>query len=508
MEKKSIIQNWSPKYSIRKASLSAVFLMFALTTVFYSCEKDPKDPEPIPAPTISSFTPATGGANTDVTVTGLNFPSTVAATVNGKAAVVKSSTATSVVLTLAPGTGSGLIVVTGSTGTATSATEFSYNFITTASTVAGAVFGSIPAGDNTDNGSFLSAKIGYTGGSTFDKNGNLLYTELRTAVAGTNGTRIRRLNFTTKQVETFATTTLVNGGLGGSGFTDVAVASDGSVFAINRDFNSIYKFPSTGGTNTATLFAGKGVFDNSNNSLSTDGTGSGASFHKPLSLTIDDNNNLYVVESSNSGPAKPQIRKITPAGVVTTIVAASVLTDIDGKKVSPLGIQYYKGNLYVTNFPDGWFGSVHIFKMGLDGSGITRFAGGSVSPSANKDANRFKPGTSKDDAILWYVTSMDFDAAGNLYAIDGFLGMVYRIDAVTNKVTNVGGAWTPDNNATQAAKYGPLLGAGLVLTPSDPTQQPFRGLTSINLSAIGDIYLTAGSDDTSGAQKIYSISSK
>lgn len=508
MKKASIIQNWTRKISLGKASLSAVLLMFALTTVFYSCSKDPVPDPVIPAPTISSFTPATGGANTDVTVTGLNFPSTVAATVNGKAAVVKSSTATTVVLTLQPGTGSGLIVVTGSTGTATSATEFSYNFITTATTLAGAAFGSIPAGDNTDNGSFLSAKIGYTGGSSFDKSGNLLYTELRTSVAGTDGTRIRRLNFTTKQVETFATTTLVNGGLGGSGFTDVVVASDGTVFAVNSDFNSVYKFPATGGVNTATLFAGKGTFDNSGNAVSADGTGSGASFSNPYRLTIDENNNLYVVELNNSSAAKSKVRKITPAGVVTTIVAPDALTDIDGKKVSPLGIKYYKGSLYVTNFPDGWFGSAHIYKMGIDGSGITRFAGGSVSPSANKDASRFKAGTSKDDAILWYVTSIDFDANGNLYATDGFLGMVYRIDAATNKVTNAGGAWTKDNNATQAAKYGPLLGAGLVLTPEDPTQQPFRNLSSINISATNEILLTAGSDDTTGAQKIYSISSK
>jgi hypothetical protein len=504
MKKTSVIQNWTKKLSLRKASLSAVMLMLALTTVFYSCKKDPVPVPVVPAPTISSFTPATGGANTDVTVTGLDFPTTVAVTVNGKAAVVKSSTATTIVLTLQPGTGSGLIIVTGSTGTATSATAFSYNFITTATTVAGATFGSIPAGDNTDNGAFLSAKIGFTGGSTFDKNGNLLYTEIRGVATGTDGTRIRRLNFTTKQVETFATTSLVNGGSGGFGFTDVAVASDGTVFAVNQDFNSVYKFPATGGVNTATLFAGKGVYDKA--AVSADGTGTGASFVTPSRITIDENNNLYVVENANSAASK--VRKITPAGVVTTIVATDALVDIDGKKVSPLGIKYHAGSLYVTNFPDGWMGSGHIFKMGLDGSGITRFAGGSVSPSANKDASRFNPGTSKDNAIFWYVTSIDFDASGNMYATDGFLGMVYRIDAVTNKVTNAGGAWTADNNAKQAAKYGPLLGAGLVLTPEDPSQQPFRSLSSINISSDGSIFLTAGSDDNTGAQKIYSISSK
>jgi len=367
MKRTSVIQNWTRKLSIRKASLSVVFLMFALTTVFYSCKSDP-DPIPvIPEPVISSFTPASGGENTDVTVTGLNFPSTVAATVNGKSAVVKSSTATEIVLTLQPGTGSGVIVVTGSTGTATSATAFSYNFITTATTVAGAVYGSIPAGDNTDNGAFLSAKLGFTGGSSFDKNGNLLYTEIRGVVAGTDGTRIRRLNFTTKQVETFATTTLVNGGLGGFGFTDVVVASDGSVFAVNSDFNSVYKFPATGGVNTATLFAGTGVYDKSVNITSADGTGTGASFINPSRLTIDANNNLYVVENANS--KKSKVRKITPAGVVSTIVATDALVDIDGKKVSPLGIKYHSGSLYVTNFPDGWKGSGHIFKMALDGSG-------------------------------------------------------------------------------------------------------------------------------------------
>ncbi|WP_345237333.1 IPT/TIG domain-containing protein [Hymenobacter saemangeumensis] len=73
------------------------------------------------APSISSFTPTSGGAGTSVTVTGTNFTGASSVTVNGVAVtgftVVNNTTIT---FSLPAGTGSGPIAVTTANGTATS----------------------------------------------------------------------------------------------------------------------------------------------------------------------------------------------------------------------------------------------------------------------------------------------------------------------------------------------------------------------------------------------------
>ena len=80
-------------------------------------------PPPVVAPTIGSFSPGSGYRGSAVTVTGTDLAGATA-TVNGVAATVTASSATSLTLTVPSTATTGRIVITNSAGSATSASDF------------------------------------------------------------------------------------------------------------------------------------------------------------------------------------------------------------------------------------------------------------------------------------------------------------------------------------------------------------------------------------------------
>jgi hypothetical protein len=89
----------------------------------------------------------------------------------------------------------------------------------------------------------------------------------------------------------------------------VAVDSLGNTFVADTENSSIRKIDSTG---VVTTFAGV-----SGSIGSTDGTGSAARFFDPAGIAVDSSRNVYVADTGND-----TIRKITPAGVVTTLAGS------------------------------------------------------------------------------------------------------------------------------------------------------------------------------------------
>ncbi|MCX7806912.1 MAG: hypothetical protein N3A38_17260 [Planctomycetota bacterium] len=129
----------------------------------------------------------------------------------------------------------------------------------------------------------------------------------------------------------------------------VAVDSAGNVYVADIYNHTIRKITPAG---VVTTFAGWAGFNGS-----TDGTRSVALFFWPLDVAVDSSGNVYVADSGNH-----TIRKITPAGVVTTLAGlAGVEGSADGTGSAarfnyPRGVAVDSaGNVIVL--PKNWTGA-------------------------------------------------------------------------------------------------------------------------------------------------------
>ncbi len=120
----------------------------------------------------------------------------------------------------------------------------------------------------------------------------------------------------------------------------VAVDTAGNVYVADTENHRIRKITAAG---VVTTLAG-GLPG------TTDATGTAAQFNTPTGVAVDTAGNLYVADYINH-----RIRKITPAGVVSTL-AGSTLGYLDGigaaaQLYGPLGVAVdAAGNLYVADF--------------------------------------------------------------------------------------------------------------------------------------------------------------
>ncbi len=127
----------------------------------------------------------------------------------------------------------------------------------------------------------------------------------------------------------------------------IAADSSGNIYIADTANNSIKKVViGSDGSGTVTIFAGR-----DGTAGSTDGTGTAALFNGPTALVTDNLGDIYVADTKNA-----LIRKITPAGVVTTLAGSpSARGNQDGVGTaatfqSPVGIALDgNGFLYVAD---------------------------------------------------------------------------------------------------------------------------------------------------------------
>ncbi|MEN3363293.1 MAG: hypothetical protein V7606_567 [Burkholderiales bacterium] len=237
----------------------------------------------------------------------------------------------------------------------------------------------------------------------------------------------------------------------------LAIDADGNTYVVDSGNSTIRKITPAG---TVTTIAGTPGATGS-----SDGAGAAARFNSPSNIAVDAARNLYVADTGNH-----TVRKITPAGVVTTL-AGTVATrgDADGVGASaqfnqPWGIAAdAAGNVYVAD----------------TGNSLVRkiTPAGAVSTLAGTRGQRGTTDGDRASATLLGPRGLAIDGAGNLFITDWYgppAPAFAETSTFVRKITQSGAVST----------IAGTMGNGPVL----PT---FRDTWTIATDGAGNTYVTA-----------------
>lgn len=412
-----------------KFSLSDLVLLSGIS-FFASCSK--KNNVSPSAPFVSSFTPSSGIKGSLVEISGAHFGASAVGdmvTFNGIAATVVSASDTNLVVTVPAGAGVGKIRVQTVNGADSSAGDFIY--IPIVSTLAGD--GKIGFKDGADSTAEFSNNIGIA----VDASGNLY-------VGDFGNQRVRKIT-PEGIVGTLA-------GDGSPGFVNAAGASSefngpagvaadaaGNVYVADYSNNRIRKITAGGAVST---LAGNGTSGFSGDG----GPATAAAFHSPVGVAADASGNIYVADINNL-----RIRKITSAGIVSTLAGnGNPGFSGDGGPGTAAEFKYpygiaadAAGNLYVGDEENN-----RIRKITPAGV-VSTFAG---------DGNAGYINATGAAAEFNTPTGIAVDASGNVYVADRGNNRIRKITP-TGVVSTLAGNGTgafKDGIGTDAEFNGPI----------------------------------------------------
>jgi gliding motility-associated-like protein len=246
-------------------------------------------------------------------------------------------------------------------------------------------------GQGANNGNSTTATFNHPGGVAIDDQSNVY-------VGDQDNNLIRKIT-PTGIVSTFAgsgTLGLQNGSIATAQFSGPAglvFDSSENLYVADRNNNVIRKITPLGIVST---FAGSGAIG------SADGDGNLASFNNPTNVAVDNADNIYVTDQNNN-----KIRKITPAGVVTTLAGSGTQGRSDGVigtfnkpfglVVDPVGMVYVADEFN------------HLIRRISPAGYVSVIAGSGTIGSTNGIATA---------ASFNYPADLTLDGLGNLYVAD------------------------------------------------------------------------------------------
>jgi len=363
--------------------------------------------EPPDSPTISAVIAGPDSATVNFTAPANNGGSSI----TGYTVTAIPSTSTLLGNVTATGTTSPILITNLTGGTAYTLTVAATNSIGTGnasaasasvtptvgsgfyvvSTLAGSFGYSVGAGNS--NGTGTDASFNYPTGVAVDSSGNVY-------VADSRNNLIRKIS-PTGVVSTLAGSVSL-GNTNGTGTTatlfnptGVAVDSSGNIYVADSNNNEIRKITPAG--SVSTLAGG--------NPGNTNGTGTAATFNNPTGVAVDTNGNIYVADRANN-----QIRKITPTGLVSTLAGSGSFGNANGSGTSasfayPVGVAVdTRGNVYVADT-----GNYEIRKITPAGM-VSTLAGGNMGIiNGNSTA-----------ASFGNIQGVAVDSSGNVYVAESF----------------------------------------------------------------------------------------
>jgi sugar lactone lactonase YvrE len=255
----------------------------------------------------------------------------------------------------------------------------------------------------------------------------------------------------------------------------VAVDSARSIFVADI-FNSTIRKVTLDGT--VTTFAGT-----PKQAGGTDGTGAAARFYYPYGLAIDKTDNLFLCESANGN----RIRKITPAGVVTTLAGSSTSGSVDGtgsaaRFSSPSGIAVdASGTAFVSDTLN------HTIRM-VTPAGVVTTVAGTAGQSGSTDGVA-------SVARFYLPSGIAVDSAGNLYITE-------RANHILRKIAPDGTVSTLAGSAGMAGSADGMGSAARFNSPECLTLDPVSGnlLVGDNGNATLRVVTPAGAVSTLAGQ--------
>jgi hypothetical protein len=215
----------------------------------------------------------------------------------------------------------------------------------------------------------------------------------------------------------------------------------------------------------------------------SDGTGTSASFNQPWSVAVGPSGNIYVMDSGNG-----RVRKITPAGVVTTLATGQdycygIAVDASENiyETCEALCPYLAGVRKIA--PDGTVTAlltgVSIGCIALDHSGTIyvstdfetfKFVSGSLVAFAGTGSAGYVDGLGTG-ASFGSVNGMTCDAQGNLFVSDGGNALLRKITPA-GVVSTFAGVY-----GSSGSVDGPVLSAR------------FESPTGIAMDLSGDLYI-------------------